>query len=85
MAARGVVLRHIHRQNHYEACKISEGACVKLLITVRPWRAAGGSSVHDESIPYEAESVYDALMKLYADREYDFSDFRVIDIKEERA
>lgn len=57
---------------------------MKYNITVRPWLASGGSSVHDELVSYEAISSYHALKQLYAANEYDWSDFRVIDVEIEK-
>jgi hypothetical protein len=49
-------------------------------ITVRPWKASGGSTVHDETLLVEADSSRQALLKFYQAEDYDFTIWRVIDI-----
>jgi hypothetical protein len=49
-------------------------------ITVRPWRASGGSSVHDELITFRARTAYEAIKQLYDAKEYDFAEFRIVDV-----
>lgn len=47
-------------------------------ITIRPWRAAGGSSVHDELVYMNGKDDYGALMNLYTLQEYDWNVWRVV-------
>lgn len=53
-------------------------------ISVRPWDASGGSSVHDETVFYHAKNSYHALMQLYKANEYDWAIWRVIDVAERK-
>jgi hypothetical protein len=49
-------------------------------ITVRPWEASGGSTVHDELVSVEAEEIREALFKFYEMKQYDFKIWRVVNI-----
>lgn len=50
------------------------------VISVRPWDASGGSSVHDEAVTVRGDDEHSALMALYAANEYDWTKWRVVDI-----
>jgi hypothetical protein len=50
-------------------------------LTVRPWAASGGSTVHDEMVSYEAKDAREAIMALYAAGDYEWTLWRLIDVR----
>ena len=52
-------------------------------ITIRPWNASGGSSVHDEMAYVRGKTAHHAIMNFYGGHEargYDFTIWRIIDV-----
>jgi hypothetical protein len=50
-------------------------------LTVRPWAASDGSTVHDETVSYEASDPREAILALYAAGDYEWTSWRLIDVR----